>query len=58
MAGLPHLAKEHGAKIVIVNNEPTACDQSADILLRGQAGEILPAIVKVAQPAAAPARSS
>lgn len=53
VADLPHLARERGAKIAIVNSEPTACDRLADILLRGQAGEILPAIVKAAQQAAA-----
>lgn len=45
VAGLPPLAKEHGAKVVIVNREPTGCDRLADIVLRGQAGEILPAVV-------------
>jgi NAD-dependent deacetylase len=58
VASLPHLAKERGAQIVIVNSEPTACDRRADILLRGQAGEILPAIVRSAQQAAAPVRPS
>ncbi len=51
-AGLPRLAKERRAKIVIVNREPTACDPLADLLLRGQAGEILPAIVEAARRAA------
>jgi NAD-dependent deacetylase len=51
VAGLPRLAKERGAHIVIVNREPTACDSLADVLLRGQAGEILPAIVSAAQQA-------
>jgi NAD-dependent SIR2 family protein deacetylase len=43
---------------VIVNKEPTPCDQLADILLRGRAGEILPAIVRAAQQATARARPS
>ena len=58
VAGLPSLAKERGAKIVIVNSEPTDRDQLADILLRGQAGEILPAIERAAQEATARARPS
>lgn len=49
VAGLPLLAKEHRAKILIVNREPTACDHLADVLLRGQAGEILPALVDAVQ---------
>ncbi len=56
VAGLPSLAKKHGAKIAIVNSDPTACDRLADILLRGRAGEILPAVVEAARRAAAPAR--
>ena len=58
VAGLPYLAKEHGAKIAIVNSDPTACDRLADVLLRGRAGEILPAAVRAAQQAAAPVRPS
>ncbi len=45
VAGLPHLAQEHGARVVIVNRDPTTCDRLADLVLRGQAGEVLPAIV-------------
>jgi NAD-dependent deacetylase len=56
VASLPSLAKQHGVKIVIVNRDPTTCDRLADIVLRGQAGEILPAIAKAAQQAAPPAR--
>lgn len=49
VAGLPRRAKEHGATIVIVNREPTACDGLADVVLRGQAGEILPNIVRTVE---------
>ena len=45
VAGLPRRAKQRGAKIVIVNREPTACDGLAELVLRGSAGEILPAVV-------------
>jgi NAD-dependent deacetylase len=56
VAGLPSLAKEHGAKIAIVNRDPTAGDRLADVLLRGQAGEVLPAIARAARESATPAR--
>ena len=56
VADLPRLAKERGAKIIIVNREPTACDPLADVLLPGQAGEILPAIVAAARQTARQAR--
>jgi NAD-dependent deacetylase len=54
VAGLPQQAKAHGAKIVMVNREPTACDPLADVLLRGEAGAILPAVVRAAQQVARP----
>ena len=56
VAGLPSLAKEHGAKIAIVNRDPTAGNRLADVLLRGQAGEVLPAIARAARESATPAR--
>ena len=40
-AGLPGLARAAGAKLVIVNAEPTPLDQTADWVLHGQAGELL-----------------
>jgi NAD-dependent deacetylase len=45
IAAVVPLAHQHGAKIVIVNAEPTEMDHLADAVLRGQIGEILPAIV-------------
>jgi NAD-dependent deacetylase len=44
VAGVVPAARRAGAKIVIVNAEPTACDTIADAVLRGSIGEILPAI--------------
>lgn len=38
-------AKAHGARIVIVNGEPTAMDRFADALLLGSLGELLPALI-------------
>jgi NAD-dependent deacetylase len=39
------LAAFHGARIVIVNAEPTAMDDLADVMLQGQISELLPAVV-------------
>ena len=44
VAGAVPLAKEAGARVVIVNDQPTALDTLADALLRGPIGELLPAI--------------
>jgi NAD-dependent deacetylase len=44
VAGAVPLARRAGARVVIVNAEPTAMDDVADALLRGSIGEILPAI--------------
>ncbi len=40
-AGFPLLAKENGARLVIVNNDPTPMDHLADLVLRGDIGELL-----------------
>ena len=38
-------AKAGGARVVIVNGEPTAMDSFADVVLLGSLGELLPALV-------------
>jgi NAD-dependent deacetylase len=38
-------AKAAGARVVIVNGEPTRMDRYADVLLLGQISELLPALV-------------
>jgi NAD-dependent deacetylase len=44
-------AKASGARIVIVNGEPTAMDRYADALLIGSLGDLLPALIEsAAQP--------
>ncbi len=43
---LPMLARRNGAKLVIINLEPTALDEFADTVIRGNAAEILPSIVQ------------
>ena len=44
-SNLAVLAKRHGAKVVIINLDETALDSVADVVLRGDAAEILPAVV-------------
>lgn len=43
---LPVLARQNGARLVIINMEATALDDYADIIIRGDAAEILPSIVQ------------
>jgi NAD-dependent deacetylase len=43
-ASIPRLALECGARLCIVNREPTPFDDRASAVLYGQAGEILPAL--------------
>lgn len=42
---LPSLAKESGAFLAIVNLSETPFDRICDVLIRGRAGEVLPAII-------------
>jgi NAD-dependent deacetylase len=46
VAGAVPVAKSAGAKIVILNAEPTPMDEIADAVLRGTIGEVLPQLVK------------
>jgi NAD-dependent deacetylase len=43
-AGLVPVAKEGGARMVILNAEPTPFDDLADVVLRNPIGEVLPSI--------------
>ncbi len=45
-ASLPWLAARNGAKVVEVNPQPSEVSQTADILLRGPSGEVLPRLVE------------
>ena len=45
-ASLPLAAKRGGARLVIINRDPTPYDDLADLVLHGQAGQILPAILE------------
>ncbi|HVH65407.1 MAG TPA: NAD-dependent deacylase [Candidatus Acidoferrum sp.] len=50
-AGIPRLAREHGAELCIINAEPTPFDRMASVVIQGKAGEILPAIAGRVTPA-------
>jgi NAD-dependent deacetylase len=45
IAGVVPVAKENGARVVIVNAEPTEMDQLADAVLTGSISELLPRII-------------
>jgi len=45
-AQIPMTAKEHGAKLLIVNLEETGMDFMADFMLKGKAGKIVPELVE------------
>ena len=44
-AGLCDLARAHGARLVILNSEPTPYDRRADLVVRHPVGTALPALV-------------
>jgi NAD-dependent deacetylase len=46
VAGVVPVAKESGARVVIVNAEPTEMDALADVVLRGSISEVLPRLVE------------
>jgi NAD-dependent deacetylase len=48
IAGVVPIAREVGARVVILNAEPTDMDRLADVVLRGQIRDILPRLVGVA----------
>jgi NAD-dependent deacetylase len=43
-AYLPQEALDRGARLIIVNREPTPCDARADVVIHGDAGRVLPGI--------------
>lgn len=45
-ASIPLEAKDHGAKLVIINREPTYHDSYADIVIHGSAGEVMSKIIE------------
>jgi len=47
-ADLPLVGVRSGARLAIVNDEPTPLDEIADTVVRGRAGEVLPTAVEEA----------
>ena len=46
IADVVPVAVSHGAEVVIVNGEPTAMDDLADVVVRGSISEVLPSLVE------------
>jgi NAD-dependent deacetylase len=44
-ASLPELARQHGARLILVNLQPTRLDSIADIVIRADVAQILPRLV-------------
>lgn len=44
-AGFPVLAKENGAKLVIINRDPTPLDSMADLVVHDSIGTVLPELI-------------
>jgi NAD-dependent deacetylase len=42
---LPELALQHGARLIIVNYQPTFVDHRADVVIRADVAEVLPRIM-------------
>jgi NAD-dependent deacetylase len=45
IAGVVPLARHLGKAVVIVNGSPTACDDLADVVVRGSISEVVPQLV-------------
>lgn len=45
-ADLPHLAKRRGARIILINRQPTLADSIADLLIRGDVASVLPQLAQ------------
>jgi NAD-dependent deacetylase len=50
-ASIPLEAKESGAKLVIINRDPTPCDDMADIVIHGSAGSTMANILDLVKKA-------
>ncbi len=48
---LPALARRNGARLIIVNLDPTYADSEADIVIRADAAQVLPQIMRCAETA-------
>lgn len=43
-AGFPNLARQNGARLVILNRDPTPLDRTADLVLNAEIGTTLQAV--------------
>lgn len=48
-AELPEIAKANGARIIVINYDPTPIDDAADVLLRGDINQVLPELVTLVE---------
>ena len=48
-ADLPNDAKRHGARLILINYEPTSYDKMADVVIHGDVAEVLPQIVELVE---------
>lgn len=46
-ADIPVVAMRSGARLIVVNAEPTPLDDRAEVVIRGRSGEVLPEIVRL-----------
>jgi len=46
-ADVPVIAARSGARLIIVNAEPTPLDEIADVVICGRSGEVLPEVVRL-----------
>ena len=46
-ADIPVIAARSGARLIVINAEPTPLDGIADVVIRGKSGEVLPEIVRL-----------
>ncbi|NWG02199.1 MAG: NAD-dependent protein deacylase [Syntrophaceae bacterium] len=45
-ASMPLVAKRNGAKLVIINRDPTSCDHMADLIIHAQAGPTMVSVLR------------
>jgi NAD-dependent deacetylase len=46
-ADIPRVALRSGARMIVVNAEPTPFDELAEVVIHGRSGEVLPEIVEL-----------
>jgi NAD-dependent deacetylase len=57
-AQMPVVAKQHGAKLAIINRDETSCDPIADWVVHAQAGPTMAAVIERVRGALKPARNA